>query len=132
MGRRRAARSGRVLVVASILAGCAAAAPMSVSDRLYLGRAAPGGGFVADADWDSFVREEVTPRFPAGLTVWRAQGQWREAGGMVAREPVMVLEVVHTRDRAADVAAIARAYKRRFAQEAVLRVTTSAQADLVE
>lgn len=132
ISRRGMARLGWVLLTASTLIGCTAVTPMSVSDRLYLGRSAPGGGVVADADWDVFVHEEITPRFPAGLTVWRAQGQWREASGMVAREPVMVLEIVHTRDRAAEVVAIARAYKRRFAQEAVLRVTTSAQADLVE
>ena len=104
----------------------------SVSDRLYLGRSIAGGGTVTDTDWDAFLREEVTPRFPDGLTIWRAQGQWRHANGSVADEPVMVLEVVHSRDGAADVMAVARAYRRSFRQEAVLRVASPAQTDLVE
>lgn len=47
-----------------------------VADRLFLGRQIPGGGMVSDADWTAFLAEVVTPRFPEGLTVWRAEGQW--------------------------------------------------------
>lgn len=32
-----------------------------------------GGTMVADR---LFLAEVVTPRFPEGLTVWRAEGQW--------------------------------------------------------
>src|SRR5262249_4797549 len=38
-----------------------------VADRLYFGRAIPGGGSVSDAAWTKFLEEVVTPRFPEGL-----------------------------------------------------------------
>jgi hypothetical protein len=98
-----------------------------VSDRLYLGRALPAGGMVDDRAWAAFVRDEVSPRFPRGLTIWRADGQWRGPGG-VTHEPVMVIEVVQPRDvvRPADFAEVAVAYKHRFQQEAVLHVSSAA------
>ncbi|MBL8472139.1 MAG: DUF3574 domain-containing protein [Rhodocyclaceae bacterium] len=126
------------LVAALVLAtpGCAplppdGATPMQarVVERLYFGRAIPGGGSVSEDDWSTFVAQEVTPRFPDGLTLLRAEGQWRDAatGGLV-REPTMVLELIHAGDAATDarVAAIAAAYKRRFQQDAVLRVRGTA------
>ena len=93
-------------------------------DRLYFGRAIPGGGFVSDEDWSAFLRERVTPRFPGGLTVWRAEGQWRDATGSIVRESSFVLELVHADDAASEgaVTAIRAEYRMRFRQEAVLRV----------
>lgn len=101
-----------------------AAAPATVADRLYFGRAIPGGGTVSQADWDAFLADVVTPRFPAGLTVWRADGQWRDESGVVVREESFVLELVHPAGPRFDAAVreIAAEYKRRFRQEAVMRV----------
>ena len=98
----------------------------TVADRLFFGRSIPGGGLVSDSAWSAFMAEVVTPRFPDGLTVWRADGQWLEAGGVLARESSMVVEVAHPASEAADASlrAIAEEYKRRFRQEAVMRVTT--------
>ena len=105
-----------------------------ISDRLFFGRDIPGGGTVSDADWASFLEEVVTPRFPDGLTVWRADGQWLDEEGRTIREPVLVVEVLHPsrveHDRA--VAEIADEYRRRFHQEAVLRVTMEARTRLFE
>jgi hypothetical protein len=100
------------------------AEPASVSDRLYFGRNIPGGGTVTERDWAQFLAEVVTPRFPAGLTVWRAEGQWREQSGAIVKEQSFVLELIHGPDPAAEraVQEIAAEYKRRFRQEAVLRV----------
>ena len=98
----------------------------TVADRLFFGRSIPGGGMVSDDDSAAFLRDVVTPRFPDGLSVWRADGQWLEASGTLAREPTMVVEVVHPASDRVDAALqqIADEYKRRFRQEAVLRVTT--------
>lgn len=100
------------------------AAQASVSDRLYLGRAIPGGGTVSDAEWAAFLRDVVTPCFPTGLTVWRAEGQWRDRAGTVVREESFVLELIHPADAASDTAVreIIAEYKRRFRQESVMRV----------
>jgi hypothetical protein len=105
-----------------------------ISDRLFLGRDVPGGGMVSDADWAVFLEEFVTPRFPQGLTIWRADGQWLDEEGRTVQEPVLIVEVLHPpgpeHDRA--MAEIADEYRRRFRQEAVLRVTTDAHSRLFE
>lgn len=116
------------LALLFVLAGCAHTNGW-VADRLFCGRSIPGGGTVTDVEWAQFMSEAVTPRFPDGLTVWRAEGQWRE-GETVIHEPVMVLEILHHGDPAsvASVLAIAHEYRKRFRQQAVLRVTVPARA----
>src|SRR5262245_42183711 len=86
-----------------------------VADRLFFGRAIPGGGSVSEAAWVAFLAEEITPRFPEGLTVWRAEGQWTDPRGQLVREPVLVVEILHPPGPRADcsVAAVAGEYKRR-------------------
>jgi hypothetical protein len=100
-----------------------AAADSFVADRLYLGRSIPDGGTVSEEDWTRFVREVVTPDFP-GFTVYRVEGYW-----MGERESTFVLELLHraTVDTNATVDAIAAEYRRRFRQQAVLRVTSPAR-----
>ena len=95
-----------------------------VSDRLYFGRNIPGGGVVSDTDWQTFLSEVVTPRFPAGLSVWRAQGQWRDADSTIQHEDSFILDLLHADDEKSEqsVREIMTAYKTRFKQEAVLRV----------
>lgn len=102
----------------------------TVADRLYFGRSIPdGGGTVSDSAWAVFLREVVTPRFPDGLTVYRAEGQWREDGGRILREETFVLEIVHPAGPSADADfhEIAAEYRRRFRQQSVMRVTTPAR-----
>ncbi|HVR40497.1 MAG TPA: DUF3574 domain-containing protein [Thermoanaerobaculia bacterium] len=108
---------------------CASAAHYpshTVSDRLFFGRSMPGGGAVTDADWETFVREVISPRFPHGLTIWRAEGQWLGDDGKPASEQTMVLELIHEGGASNEKAVneIADEYKRRFKQDAVMRVTT--------
>ena len=105
-----------------------------LADRLFCGLTIPGGGEVTEEEWRAFVRDEVTPRFPDGLTLWRAEGQWRERDGNIVREPVLVIEILHHPNLEADakINAIAEAYKTRFRQEAVMRVTVPARMEFVD
>lgn len=95
---------------------------------IYFGMARPGGGNVTETEWSEFLRTVVTPRFPAGLTVWPAAGQWRGNNGEVVRESSYVLNLLHAPDAKteAEVVAIVNEYKQRFEQEAVLRVRSAA------
>ena len=104
-----------------------------VADRLAFGRNVPDGGTVSETEWEQFLRDVVTPLFPEGLTVWRAEGQWRDAAGSVTREETFVLEVFHDGSARADSAmlAVAEAYKKRFRQEAVLRTTSRVRARIL-
>ena len=98
-------------------------------ERLYFGRNVGDSLVVTDSAWTRFVAEVVTPRFPEGLTTWSAMGQWRSADGRIRGEPSFVVELVHAgrvSETDAAIATIIAEYKRRFHQEAVLRVVTSA------
>lgn len=106
----------------------------TVADRLFFGRNIPGGGTVSDSAFAAFLDQVITPRFPRGLTVFHADGQWRGESGSVEREQAVVVEVVHPEGPAAeaDLREIADEYKRRFRQEAVLRVTMPVHMRLYE
>ena len=110
------------------VARCDAGDSSMVRDVLYFGRNRPTGGVVSDGEWRSFLNEVVTPRFPAGLTVVEAKGQWRGASGAVEEERAEILTLFHSGDDAPRraVSEIINQYKERFQQEAVLRERTSA------
>jgi Protein of unknown function (DUF3574) len=97
-----------------------------VRTTLYFGLTRPSGR-VSEDDWRTFLRQHVTPRFPDGLTVWEAQGQWRRSDGRVARERSKVLLLVHddTVLARATLGEIVTAYKQRFEQESVLWESSS-------
>jgi hypothetical protein len=106
---------------------CAPGRQAMVSELLYFGTATPQGTVSAEA-WRAFVDEAVTPRFPDGLTAWPASGQWRSASGTLVREASDVLDIVHAPDARSDaaIAEVVDAYKKRFQQESVLRVSSAA------
>jgi hypothetical protein len=106
---------------------CAVGDTVLVRETLYFGRNRPGGGTVADADWDNFLKQVLTPRFPAGFTVMDATGQWRGESGVVEQEQSHVVTIYHAGDAVSRraISEVALEYKRRFGQEAVLRERTS-------
>jgi hypothetical protein len=77
---------------------------------------------VSESAWARFVTREITPRFPDGLTITDAKGQWRDsADGSIVREPSERVEIVlpGTADDEAKLDAIVTAYKRDFHQQSV-------------
>jgi hypothetical protein len=104
-------------------ASCAVGDTVLVRDVLYFGRNRPDGSAVSDEDWGAFVNQVLTPRFPAGLTVVSAVGQWSGKSGLVEQERSEVVTIFHAGDDAArhSVSEVTAEYKRRFQQEAVLR-----------
>ena len=85
---------------------------------------------MTDPEWATFLAEVVTPRFPDGLTVLDAYGQYRD-DTLVRAERTRVLVLVHAGSVASDAAlhAIIEEYKHRFAQRSVLRVDARVRAD---
>jgi hypothetical protein len=104
---------------------CAAGADERVVAQMFFGRNIGGELGVSEVAWDAFVDTEITPRFPDGLTVADAEGQWRDTDtGAIVREPSKQLTVFlsdEARDRAA-LGEIAEAYKTQFQQQAVALV----------
>lgn len=125
-----------VLILASVVSsgGCATPSPtpavvahpeLEIWDRLSFGRRIPTtGGEVSDADWDKFLAEVVTPRFPSGFGVERSEGQWRLPSGVIEHERGYNLSLNHADTAEADrpVQEIVTEYKRRFSQDAVFRM----------
>ncbi|MDO8297203.1 MAG: DUF3574 domain-containing protein [Caulobacter sp.] len=104
--------------------GCPEGLKPAMTAELFFGRnigSAPG---VSDADWQAFVDTEVTPRFPDGLTVADAAGQWRGVNGVVVAEPskTLLLVLKGDPDERARIDAVRAAYKARFRQESVLLI----------
>jgi hypothetical protein len=81
-----------------------------------------GRSHVSDAAWDRFLTAEVTPRFPDGLTVYDARGQWRNPQtNKVSRErsKVVMIAMPPADDNQTRLSAIIEAYKTRFKQQSV-------------
>ena len=100
---------------------CGAASGPQLRTTLYFGTARPKGS-VSELEWQVFLRDDVTTRFPDGLTVWDAEGQWRGPAGAIDHEKSKVLLLVHadtTAARASVLAVIAR-YRLAFDQQSVL------------
>jgi hypothetical protein len=129
----------RLAIIAVLAATLAACSPMHgsrcasggqalVHDSLFFGTGKPRGGVVTPAEWAEFLKGTVTPRFPQGLTVSPASGQWRGADGAIVQEASQVLQLVHPDDAASESAVqeLVAAYKAQFQQEAVLRVKARA------
>ena len=136
--RSLTAALGVVVFVAGIVAGaawsprldaqsltvvmeCGAASAAQVRTTLYFGLARPKGA-VTELEWQVFLRDEVTKRFPDGLTVWEASGQWRTPAGNIDTERTKVLLLVHGDSAAArgSVHEVIETYRRTFEQQSVL------------
>jgi len=104
-------------------AECKPPARAQVRHELVFGTARAHGVPLREDEWQSFIDSVVTPRFPDGLTVLNASGQWRGEAG-VTKEQARILVIWHDRlpSRDADIEAIRSAYKARFDQESVLRI----------
>lgn len=99
-----------------------------VEHRVFMGRGDGDVEVVDDAAWAAFLADVVTPRFPDGLTVLDASGQWRNSAGLIERERSKVLLIMAPpeADALRLINEISDGYKQRFNQEAVLQAVTDA------
>jgi uncharacterized protein DUF3574 len=105
----------------TVVMECGASSAPQVRTTLYFGLARPKGS-VSELEWQIFLRDEVTRRFPDGLTVWEAEGQWRTPAGSIDHEQSKVLLLVHPDTAAArqSVLDVIEAYRKTFEQQSVL------------
>ncbi|HEY0569632.1 MAG TPA: DUF3574 domain-containing protein [Xanthobacteraceae bacterium] len=115
-------------VAAAQTTDCTAPQQRMLAIDLLFGRGS-GGLSVSEQAWTQFLAREISPRFPDGLTVIDASGQWRNPqGGAIVRERSKVVVIVApenppVQDR---IDAIAAAYRRQFKQQSVGIVIRSA------
>jgi len=110
-----------------------------VDTRLYFGlgpiEAGSGQGGhaearVTDAEWLAFLDREVTPRFPAGLSVIDCYGQWQGkqmTSPARLRSKVLIVDYPDTPANRAKIDAIRIAWKKRTGDQSVLTVTQPAE-----
>ena len=105
-----------------------------VDTKLYFGLGpadSPEKG-VSEAEWRNFLDAEVTPRFPAGLSVVDVYGQWKgrnspaDAPPGRIRSKMLVIDYPATAENAAKIEAIRTAWKQRTHDQSVLKVTQAA------
>lgn len=79
---------------------------------------------ITQSMWKRFLAEEVTPRFPDGLSTFDIKGQWRNAKGEIVKLPSRILLIWYSPDpgASAKIDAIRDAFNTRFEQESVMRV----------
>lgn len=121
-------------VAPATLAGDAAhpaAAAGWVRTELYFGLGpVDGRAGVDDAAWQAFLDKEVTSRFPSGLTVVDAYGQWQGDGQTAPerlRSKLVILLHPDTQSQRAAVDAVRAAWKAKTGDQSVLRVTQPAE-----
>jgi hypothetical protein len=95
--------------------------------ELFFGTNRPDGQPpVSDEEFRAFLDSEITPRFPDGLTLVSALGQFRNASGVIVQERSLLLVLLYPaetqRASSRKIERIRSAYKRQFQQESVLRV----------
>lgn len=113
---------------ASLPLACIPPARPMVSAEILFGRNIGTTLGVSEAAFARFVAEEVTPRFPDGLTIVDARGQYRDAErSRLIREPSKIVLITFTDEpqKRAALDAVAEAYKARFRQRSVLTTVRS-------
>jgi hypothetical protein len=124
----------RPAVPGPVLAGDAAHPAVAagwIRTELYFGLGdADRKGGADEAGWRDFLDKEVTPRFPSGLTVLDAYGQWQgagQAGPERLRSKLVVLLHPDTPAQRAAIDAIRTAWKAKTGDQSVLRVSQPAE-----
>lgn len=99
--------------------------------QLFFGQNIGDKPGVSDAAFRKFVDEELTPRFPAGLTVLDGGGQWKGAEDKLIREAakIVVLVLPTNGEGSRKLNEARKAYTQRFHQDSVLLITQSACVD---
>jgi hypothetical protein len=95
--------------------------PQQVAE-LLLGRKIGDRLGVSETQFLNFLDREITPRFPDGLTVYDARGQYRDSErNRIVREPSKVVMIVlpGNPEDMTRLNEIADAYKKRFRQQSV-------------
>ena len=129
---RFAIRLSPLLVVFLLLVGCAVEPEFTCPDglqevvrfELFFGLDHADGRSVSAEEWDAFLADTITPRFPQGLSVLEVKGQWQRPDGVIERENtrmVMLSRPPPIEDGMALIDEISREYARRFDQDPVFR-----------
>ncbi|HKO19557.1 MAG TPA: DUF3574 domain-containing protein [Acidobacteriaceae bacterium] len=102
-----------------------------VDTKLYfgLGPADQPDKGIRESEWRTFLDREVSPRFPDGLSVVDAYGQWQGKNQTTPerlRTKMLIIDYPDTAENRAKVDAIRAAWKQKTGDQSVMRVTEPA------
>ena len=91
--------------------------------ELVFGMSRSAGPDVTEAEFQSFIDNQITPRFPDGLTVLNGNGQFKDSTGAIVKEKSKLLILLYpfTRASSRKVDDIRTDYLEMFQQQSVLR-----------
>jgi hypothetical protein len=129
--RLRGALCGMLFAVAEA-AGAQSPCPLPgqqpvLTFQMFFGRNVHSRAPVSTAQWNSFLRHTLTPRFPDGFTVYDAYGQWLDPKTQsISREStkVVIIAAADTAAVRAKVAEVSEDYRRLFHQQSVGIITS--------
>ena len=92
--------------------------------ELFFGLSKPDNSEVTEAEFQHFIDTKVTPRFPDGLTLINAKGQFKDSVGTIIQEgsKLLILLYPFNKESSKAVEQIRTDYKNEFQQQSVLRV----------
>jgi hypothetical protein len=99
--------------------------PMLVT-QLFFGLSIRGRGPVTRREWTAFVRQNVAPRFPAGFTVYEAEGRWLDPVSHAAvreNSKIMIIAAEDTAEVRTKIAEVSDLYRKAFHQQSVGVIT---------
>jgi hypothetical protein len=100
-----------------------------VRTELFFGTSKPDGAVVTESEWRAFLDQEITARFPDGLTVLTGLGQWQEEDDDIIQERSKIVILLYpgeyAQESGAKIEEIRSAYETQFQQESVLRADDS-------
>ena len=100
--------------------------------RLFFGVENEEGTVVTEEQWTQFLADTVTPRFPAGLTVFDGRGQWLDPAGRLNRDRVKIVMAAAVGDRdLTPVNEIAAEFIARFGAAAVFHMWNGSCAAII-
>jgi hypothetical protein len=93
--------------------------------ELFFGSLKPNGSNVSEAEFQGFLSNKITPRFPDGLTLLAGLGQFRNSQGVIIKERsrllILLYPIDQTKASSQKIEQIRKEYNTLFQQESVLR-----------
>jgi hypothetical protein len=103
-------------------------ASLFIRTELFFGALKLDGSEVTDTDFQKFINDEVTSRFPDGLTLLVGRGQFKNSRGVIVKENsrllILLYPIAQRIDSSRKIEQIRKIYKNNFQQESVLRTDT--------
>jgi hypothetical protein len=95
------------------------------STEIYFGRSISADREISERKFADFLLNQVTPAFPAGMTVYDAYGQMQRRNGEVVKQKTKVVVLVHRNAKADEEAInkIVAAYRSTFGNPQVMLLT---------